>query len=277
MEGMRIGIDDRHAAQLHRSDPDAGQLARFARNGPAGHADQLADWAERPGPHQSLAQSRVADRIFRAGVDDRDHLDLADRGIGHDKLAEAAAGVDGDRLAIEFGALAPRERDGMLAEIEHDVAALEHVCAKEAGRAQRRGGQDGGVELSLFDRPGAEVIDADCAHLVGTDQALDRDRALGLEPELFGQPIGDHAAVGASVDRERERTFAIDLGHQRDAAGGIGRGGEPLVRAVIAERIGCFGRGEIMRCQRKQGRNCNNRHGDPPRPSIEGGLGGRMP
>ena len=246
---MRIGIDDRHAAQLHRPDADARQLARFARDGPAGHADQLADRADRLAAHQRLAERGVADGVLGAGVDDRDHLDLADRGIGHDKLAQATAGVDGDRLAIEIGALAARERDGVLAEVEHDVAALEHVGAEKAGRAQRCGGQDRGVELMLLDRSRAEMIDADRAHLVGADQALDRDRPLRLETELRRQPVRDHAAVGAGVDREGEGALAIDLGHQRDAAGGIGRGGEPFVRTVIAEGIGRFRRGEIMRCQ----------------------------
>jgi len=133
MKSVGIGIDDRHSAQLHLADTDAGQGAGFARNGLAGDADQFAHCALRLRTHQHLAQSGIADRVFGAGVDDRHDLDLADCCIGHHQLAKPAAGIDGDRLAIGITAPAARKRDVVLAEIEHDVAALQHVGAEKAG------------------------------------------------------------------------------------------------------------------------------------------------
>ena len=272
MEGVGIGIDDRHAAQLHRSDADAGQFARFAGNGLAGDADQLADGADRFRSHHRLAERGVADRVLCAGIDDRDHLDLADRGVGHDQLAEAAAGVNGDRLAIEVAALAAGQRDIVLAKIEHDVAPLQHVGAEETGRTERRSGQDGGVKLGLLHGARADMVDADRADLVRTDQPLDCDGAAGFEAELRCQPIRDHAAISAGVDREREGALAVDPRHQGDASGRVGCCRQPLLRAATERKVRLW-RGEIMCRQRNQSRYRNNRHGDPPRPSKEGGLG----
>lgn len=279
---MRIGIYDRHVAEPHLSDPDLRDEAGFAGNGPAGDADQFAEGTGGLFPYQHAAQRGIADRIFRAGVDDRGHLDPVDRRVGYDKLAKLAACGNGDRFAIlERLTLQPGQCDLMTPEIEDDIATLQHVGAEEACRSERGRGQYGGIDLMLLGGAGLHIVEPDRLNLIGADQTLDRDRAIGRQAQLPGETIRYHAAVGASVDRERKRTLTIDLGHNGHPACRIGRGGQGFADEAAACHSGHHGdfrRGEIAADQRRQQNGDDTeRHGIAPRPSIRGGLGGMMP
>jgi len=246
---VRIGEDDRHISHSHLADADIGHEARLTGNGFAGDADQLAHRSCGLRSYEHLAERGIADCVLGTGIDDRGNLDPVDRSVGHDQLAKAAARGDGDRLSVLEPLVGePRQDDAVAPEIQDDVAALQHVGAEEPGGSKRGGGQDRSVDLALLSGTGLHMADPDRLYLVRADQALDHDRAVGREAQAFGETVGNDAAVGARIDRERKRALPVDHGHHRHAARRIGRGRQGFALKAAAGHAGNereFGGGKV--------------------------------